>query len=424
MEGMNAFDFGLIYQGMMISPVYTRYIIDPSWAAKLSGTSGKVLFDVLAANDEAPGYTWDSGANPYEGMDAFWGIARFKYSLRSDNSLGILYSGRHFAGGKNNVLGADLQYRLFKNARFTVSYLHSGTNEPGKDQVKIGNGVNAMVQYTTRKLFLWASYERYDEDFTMYSAFLNRINMSRKRILFAPNFYMKIKGLSWLRKIQPFLQYSMLHDFGTQMDERYWEWGVNMFFTRSGYLKIEFRNEKEAWLGQHFNKNYFFTFGRIQLSKWLYTEGYIRYGDQIYYHPEEPFLGTERDIILRFILQPNIKLKLDFEWIHNKLNKKVDEINQNIFTVNIINLLTTYQFSRFFFIRGALRYNDNDYQKKLFTDFLASFTLIPGTVIHLGYGSLYEKKEWQDNRWVPGHGSLLNTKNSLFFKVSYLWRIK
>ena len=63
-------------------------------------------------------------------------------------------------------------------------------------------------------------------------------------------------------------------------------------------------------------------------------------------------------------------------------------------------------------------------EKKLLTDFLASFTLIPGTVMHLGYGSLYEDKEWQNNRWVPGQGSLLDMKNGLFFKVSDLWRIK
>jgi len=58
------------------------------------------------------------------------------------------------------------------------------------------------------------------------------------------------------------------------------------------------------------------------------------------------------------------------------------------------------------------------------TDFLASFTFIPGTVVHLGYGSLYENYKWLDGQWFSGNGSLLNMKNSLFFKVNYLWRIK
>jgi hypothetical protein len=39
----------------------------------------------------------------------------------------------------------------------------------------------------------------------------------------------------------------------------------------------------------------------------------------------------------------------------------------------------------------------------------------PGTVIHLGYGGLYEKRDWQN-------GNLLNMRRSFFFKASYLWR--
>lgn len=54
MEGMDVLDFGLISQGMMVSAVHTRRITDPGWAAKLSGASGKMAFNVLAANDNAP----------------------------------------------------------------------------------------------------------------------------------------------------------------------------------------------------------------------------------------------------------------------------------------------------------------------------------------------------------------------------------
>ncbi len=133
MESMDVFDFGLISQGMMSSAVHTRRIIDPEWAAKLSGSSGKMAFNVLAANDSAPGLAEEGEANPYAGENAYWGIARVKYTLGSDNSLGILYSGRYFAGGKNNVLGADIQYRFFKNARLKMSYLYSSTGEPDRE---------------------------------------------------------------------------------------------------------------------------------------------------------------------------------------------------------------------------------------------------------------------------------------------------
>lgn len=420
MEGTDVFDFGLISQGMMISAVHTRRIVDPGWAAKLSGTSGKMAFSLLAANDSAPGKAWEGAVNPHEGENALWGIARAKYSLGSDNSLGILYSGRFFAGGKNNVAGADFQYRFFKNARLNVSYLYSKTREPDEGQDKNGNGLNALLQYSSRAIDTFFAYERYSQDFLMYSAFQNRTALSRGILYVGPNFYFNNKKIGWIQKIQPHVQVSRLYDLGTRMTDTNWWLGFDTFFTRSGFLKVEFRQEEEAWQGQLFTQKYFYALGWVQLLKWLYIQSSFRYGDQIYYHPEEPCLSSGSSITLGFIVQPGIKLNLEFDFLHSSLHRKTDD--QKLYTVDIVNLLATYQFNKYFFVRGALRYDN--YQEKILTDLLASFTLIPGTVMHLGYGSLYEKKAWQDDRWVPGQGSYLNMKNGFFFKISYLWRIK
>ncbi len=420
MEGMDVLDFGLISQGMMVSAVHTRRIIDPGWAAKLSGTTGKMAFNVLASNDNAPGQAWEGEDNPHEGESAVWGIARAKYSLGSDNSLGILYSGRYFAGGKNNVLGADFQYRFLKNARLKMSYLYSNTQEPDQEEVQNGNGVNAMLEYSTRGINTFAAYERYSQDFFMYSAFQNRTGIGRGILYAGPNLYINSQKIKWIQKITPHIQYSRLYDFGTRMYDTNWLVGLDTYFTWGGFLKVEFRREKEAWLGQLFNQDYFFTSGRVQLFKWLYIQGSYRYGDQLYYDPQEPCLSTGNTLTLEFILQPGVRLNLDFQFLHSALYRESDR--QKLYSVDILNLLATYQFNKYFFLRGAVRYDS--YEEKLLTDFLASFTLIPGTVIHLGYGSLYEKKAWENNQWVSDQDRFLNMKNGLFFKVSYLWRIR
>jgi hypothetical protein len=420
MEGMDVLDFGLISQGMMLSAVHTRRIIDPGWAAKLSGTTGKMAFNVLVSNDNAPGLAWEGEDNPHEGGNAVWGIARAKYSLGSDNSLGILYSGRYFAGGKNNVLGADFQYRFLKNARFKMSYLYSNTREPDQEEVQNGNGLNAMLEYSTRGIDAFAAYERYSQDFLMYSAFQNRTGIGRGILYAGPNLYIDSQKIKWIQKITPHIQYSRLYDFGTRMYDTNWLVGLDTYFTWGGFLKVEFRREKEAWLGQLFNQDYFFTSGRVQFFKWLYMQASYRYGDQVYYDPQEPYLSTGNTLTLGFILQPGVRLNLDFQFLHSALYRESDR--QKLYSVDILNLLATYQFNKYFFLRAAVRYDN--YQEKLLTDFLASFTLIPGTVIHLGYGSLYEKKAWENNQWVPGQDSFLNMKNGLFFKVSYLWRIR
>jgi len=420
MEGMDIFDFGIINDGMMIASVHTRHIVDPGWAAKLSGSSGRMNFALLAANDQAPGQAWEGDVNPDEGKNAFWGIARSKYNLGSDNSLGILYTSRYFAGTSNNVLGVDFQYRPFKDARINAAYLYTRAKESPGAQDKNGNGFNAMFQYFVPRLLAWATYELYDDNFTMNSAFMNRTSISRAQVYLGPNFYIKTKAAAWFRRIQPYAQYSWLHDLDTGIDDTYWRLGFDMYFTRRGFFRFEYLIEKEAWLGQLFNKNYLFTIGTLQPYKWLNISVHYRWGDQIYYHPVEPYLGTGHQIGFELTFQPNIKLNLGFEFFHEELYRKTDD--QKLYAVDIFNLQTTYQFNKYFFIRGAVRYDN--YQDKLLTDLLASFTLIPGTVLHLGYGSLYERKEWLNNQWVPGQGSLVNMKNGLFFKVSYLWQIK
>ena len=55
------------------------------------------------------------------------------------------------------------------------------------------------------------------------------------------------------------------------------------------------------------------------------------------------------------------------------------------------------------------------------TDFLASFTYIPETVAHLGYGSLYEKIQWIKEECRPAD-NYLDSQRGFFFKASYLWR--
>ena len=58
----------------------------------------------------------------------------------------------------------------------------------------------------------------------------------------------------------------------------------------------------------------------------------------------------------------------------------------------------------------------------MLTDLLASFTYIPGTVIQLGYGSIFDRTEWVDGEYRDS-GRFLGMKHGLFFKASYLWRL-
>ena len=76
--------------------------------------------------------------------------------------------------------------------------------------------------------------------------------------------------------------------------------------------------------------------------------------------------------------------------------------------------------NKYLFFRAVVEYNT--YRRQLLTDLLASFLYIPGTVIQLGYGSLYDKIRWQDGGYVDSD-RFLETRRGIFFKASYLWRL-
>lgn len=413
MENKDVLDFTVINNGMMITPVHTRMIADPGWATKLSGSTGKMNFVLLAANDRSAGWNMvdESGAP----KSAFFGILRAKYNIGSDNTLGILYSGRHFAGQRNDAAGIDLKYRFSSEIRASFSYLHSVSRENEGDPSKNGSGLNAMLEYITPKFFSMAVYERYSNDFFMATAFQNRVGISRSGFNIGPVFNIKSANIKWLTQITPSISYYRLYDLGTKMSDTSRNLAVSFSFAPQGELQVYYWHEDEAWAGKMLDKKYFSTVGSIQLFKWLLLRQEITLGEQIYYHPTEPFVGNGQTFAFSILLEPSVKWKVLLEYLHSELKEK--QSRDKIYGVDIYNFQTVYQFNKYFFLRGILRYDN--FQEKLLTDFLASFTFIPGTVVHLGYGSLYLK-----DTWGFGQGDLMKMRQGLFFKASYLWRFK
>ena len=413
MESKDVLDFTIIANGMMIAPVHTRLIADPGWATKLSGSAGKMNFVLLAANDRSAG--WDTADQPNTPKSALFGIVRAKYNIGSDNTLGILYAGRYFSGSRNDAVGVDLKYRLSREARASISYLHSASRETAGEPLKNGDGLNAMLEYNTPRLISWAAYERYGSDFYMATAFQNRVGFSRGGFAVGPVFNIQSQKINWLKRITPSIQYYRLYDLGTKMSDTGRKLGLSFSFAPQGELYIHYWHEDEAWAGRMLDKKYLYTSGSIQLFNWLLLYQEMTIGEQIYYHPTDPFVGNGKTLSFGMVLEPGGKLKVGLDYLHSDLKEK--QTGNKIFAVDIYNLHTVYQFNKYFFLRGILRYDN--LQEKLLTDFLASFTFIPGTVVHLGYGSLYLKDPWGN-----GRDNLLKIKQGVFFKASYLWRIK
>lgn len=113
---------------------YSRNIVDPDAAVKLTGKIGKTSFGLLAASDNAPGnYTEDERNDPnvrprideFLGKNATFGILRVKRDFGSDNNIGFFATYRTFPEQKNFLAGFDGRIKF--NPKLTGIFQVVGT---------------------------------------------------------------------------------------------------------------------------------------------------------------------------------------------------------------------------------------------------------------------------------------------------------
>jgi hypothetical protein len=406
----------------MMTAVHTRNIVDPEWGGKLTGELGKASYGFLAAGDEFPGREWTDAENPSLGKNANFMIGRLKYSLKGDSYLGFLYSGREFGDESNRVLAMDFRHRFKGNHNLSFNGLYSFSKEDGQAGSSNGGAFTVMYDFFKKELGLQFFLEHYDQDFRMDTGFYNQVGFTRLTGYIGPSFYPKKDKKSWYRRFNPFIYSFYTHNHESGMNDFFILGAARFNFTRQGYFRFDLRHNSESWAGQRFNMNSIRLQGGTQLTNWLKLDANMTYGGGIYYDPENPFEGNRLSFWGQVEFQPIWKLRQVFSYTYQQFDRK--STDQRVFDLDILVSQTSYQFNRYLFIRGLVQYDS--YRQVVLTDLLASFTLIPGTVIHVGYGSLYEKQNWNPIResWEQqvDMGRYYQTRQSLFFKISYLYR--
>jgi hypothetical protein len=418
MEGAEIFNFWTYPYGFFPNAVHTRQIVDPGWGAKLTGGVGKFSFGVLTAGDEAPGNPWESGTNPNEGKSAFFGIMRGKYTLGSRGRyIGFLYNGRDFGDEYNRLFGVDALIWLAKKHEIRTSFIQSLSRD-SQGQVSNASDSNyGTVVYThgTKRVFIGMIFEHNGREFRADSGYLRRNGINEYWLMGTLFFYTDQKKIPWLKLISTDLIFEFLHDLNTHRDDYTGCFNLNFYFTKEADLTLGFYHYRENWQGVPFDMNRLRVGGAIRLLNWLKLEGFFFLRKGIYYYADPAFLGNCFGGSLSLDIQPTNNLNQYLSLTHSDLSKE----GKRIYNVDILYSKTTYQFNKYFFLRAVVQYDS--YLERLLTDFLASFTLIPGTVIHVGYGGLYENRQWINDQWVPGEGNMLNVRKSFFAKISYLW---
>lgn len=187
-----------------LQPFYSRTIIDPDIATKLTGKINKTSFGFLVASDNAPGnYSEDERTelaicqerrltNPntrcsieeFVDKNALFSVLRVKRDFGKNNNIGFFGTARIFPKNRNFVGGFDGTFKLDDKTVMTFQVLgtHSRKNfySPVSDSVayKTGNGIGYYwsLDYTKEKFGYFVEASGRSSNYRTDSGFTRRTN--------------------------------------------------------------------------------------------------------------------------------------------------------------------------------------------------------------------------------------------------------
>ncbi len=200
LEGKDIFDSPL-------QPFYSRNIVDPDVAIKLTGKINKTSFGILAASDNAPGNysenertlnaqclerqrlnpTVRCSVNEFIDKNALFGVLRLKRDFGKNNNIGFFGTARVFPKNRNYLSGFDGTLKFNDSTTMTFqavgTYSRKNFYSPVTDSVKYrtGNGFGYFwsLGYTKDTHGWYAEVFGRTNDYRADSGFTRRTNTNQ-----------------------------------------------------------------------------------------------------------------------------------------------------------------------------------------------------------------------------------------------------
>ncbi len=393
--------------------VYTRTIIDPRLGFKLSGKVGRkdTVASILAL-DESP--SGDPLRVPGTDRYAGFGILRYKRAVGGDGYVGAYSAGRAYGGGFNEVAGADGQIRLSKASQLSFHGFGSWTRREAEGRPDRGFALGAEYLYDTRDLGLNVTFYDLSEGFETDTGYLVRNGVAGLAAAVSPRFYPKSR---FFRKVVPTLSAAAVKDLPSGLFETNDAAGVTVLLPGNTTVQLLGRYATEVFLGRRFDTSGGQAQVTSQVTKAFSVRVLYARANAIRY-VAEPYPGSGNRATASLTYKPSEKFDLTASLTYADFTRR--STGEREFDYGIWRGRLSYQPNKYLTLRGIVEYNA--YYRRMLTDLLASFVYIPGTVLQLGYGSLYDRTEWVDGAYRPAP-RFLEMKRGLFFKASYLWRL-
>lgn len=487
LEGKEIFDSPL-------QPFYSRQIVDPDFAAKLTGKIDKTSFGFLAASDAAPGSFFSDDdrtrlrqcnqqsngicpAGEFIDKNALFAVLRVKRDFGANNNVGFFSTARTWPQNRNFVGGFDGTFKLNPKTVMTFQALgtHSRKNfyNPLIDgrEYRTGNGFGYHwdLDYTTDTHGWYASFVGRTSDYRADSGFTRRVNTNQA--FFANRFSTKSKPnapiirlntnqffrytFDWDGRIQYALAGANVNaslqgntfiyfEAGTQFEKLYEsEFGGDRRGIRRNGMPVEgaffgspTRSAQQPYLSfnaeKRFNKRFSmygfvgsifgafdFDFGagnRFPRRSPAYL-AWVAGGRQGPPPALDPGKGWQFDAEVGFEYKPTDPLRFSLNYTKSQLTRSDNK--EVAFDTNIFTLRSTYQFTRFTFVRA--RWDYDSLRSNVAGQLLFGWNPNPGTAFYVGYNDNFNY-----NGFNPFTGQyeprLERNSRTFFIRASYLFR--
>lgn len=410
--------------------VYTRNISDPDYGLKLTGKSTGHTYALLTANDVNTSFliprSLSSSVATLGDVESEVAIGRYRFDIFENSTIGALVTDRRTDSGYSNTVSSiDAVLRPSNSDSISIQSMHSSSEYPTLIQGRYGQASDLSdsshrleYRHNDRRWDWRLGYTDMGDDFRADMGFVNRVDFK---------FVVATVGHTWwgesddfFNRIRVALDYDRTEDqSGLQLEEEF-EVFVNMNGPLQSFLDGLFGGSETYWNGKYFDEQFnqirigFTPRANLRLSTLIRVEDIVDFANTR--------LGRSKRIGPSINYRWGKHLELDLD--HTLQQFDVD--GGRLFTANLTDLRTTYQFSARSFLRFTLQYTDNKRNqdlylspvqarsKQLTTQLLYSYRFSAATRFFIGYSDAGFQNDSYD--------SIEKTNRTVFAKFSYAWQ--
>ncbi len=260
-----------------ITAVHTRAIIDPDYAAKLSGKRGRNTFGLILASDSAPGnfseeeigearFREIARNDPSRRRDierlldknATIGVLRLKRDFGQENTLGLIATTYNFIDRHNHLGGFDGRFRLDPLTTFNFQVLGTRSHRPffepelNRNLDRVGNAFAYRYNLDRGGRYFGFNFngDGYTRDYRADVGFTTRTNTNAHRMNLRYNTEPKPKAgiISYRAQLQAFVN----HDWQGRSQRADVQPTFSVTLQRQTFLLVGYRRAYERLIEEEF----------------------------------------------------------------------------------------------------------------------------------------------------------------------------